>query len=175
MAAASVRASSVITSVAPNSARTVSTDRSGQDHGGRALGSALTVSSRGACGQSMAAPRLTSVPPTTATSMAGTMRFHGRASTANTTVLAPASRAMGCVCPKAPSAAATLSNTGWPRGKARPSRGPSWLLAISTAAPAVKPTTTECGTFSTMAPARARPSSSCRAPTRKASVSTSST
>ena len=44
---------------------------------------------------------------------------------------------------------------------------------ISSAAPAVKPTTTECGTRSTIAPTRARPSSSCIAPTRKLSVSTS--
>ena len=44
---------------------------------------------------------------------------------------------------------------------------------ISSAAPAVKPTTTECGTRSTMAPTRASPSSNCMAPTRKVKVSTS--
>ena len=97
MAAASVSASRVITSVAPNSARTVSSDRSGQDSGGSAPGSALTVASLGQAGQSRAAPRLTRVPPTTATSIAGMMRFHGRASTAKTTVLTPASSAMGWV------------------------------------------------------------------------------
>ena len=97
MAAASVRASSVITRVAPNKARTVSSDKSGQDKGGRAPGRALTVPSRGACGQRAAAPKLTRVPPTTATSMAGTTRFQGRASTANSTVLAPASSARGWV------------------------------------------------------------------------------
>ncbi len=56
-----------------------------------------------------------------------------------------------------------------------PSAVPSWLATISTAAPAVKPTTTECGTLSTSAPTRASPSSNCITPTSSASVSTSLT
>jgi hypothetical protein len=59
-----------------------------------------------------------------------------------------------------------------PRGKTMPNAVPSWLAAMSSAAPAVKPTTTECGTFSIQVPTRASPSSNCMAPTRNASVST---
>ena len=72
MAAASVSASKVITSVAPNRLRTVSIDRSGHDNGGRAPGSAGTVASGGHAGMAARSASDTNVPATTATSIAGT-------------------------------------------------------------------------------------------------------
>ena len=48
----------------------------------------------------------------------------------------------------------------------------TWLAAMSTAAPAVKPMTTVCEMKFTSAPMRASPSASWKTPTRKVSVST---
>lgn len=62
--------------------------------------------------------------------------------------------------------------TDSPRGRSSPSSVPTWLLTISTAAPAVKPAITACGTSSTHLPTRAIPSSNCSAPTTNVSVST---
>ena len=61
---------------------------------------------------------------------------------------------------------------GLPRTSGRPKAGPTWLLKMSTAAPAVKPTMTLCGTLSANAPTRAKPSKSCVRPTMKLSVMT---
>lgn len=49
----------------------------------------------------------------------------------------------------------------------------NWLLAISTAAPAVKPTTTLCEMKLTRNPRRAKPITSINRPQRKVSVMTS--
>ncbi len=68
--------------------------------------------------------------------------------------------------------ARNCSHTELARTGFKPSATGSWLTMMSIAAPAVNPTTTECGTRSTISPTRARPKSSCIAPTRKLKVST---
>ena len=111
----------------------------------------------------------------TATSIAGIQRFSGRHSSAPAIVTMPTIGAEGCTLSIVNDAARSVSNTDRPRDSGRPRNAPTWLLMIRIAAPAVKPTITECGTRSTRRPARASPSSSCIAPTRKVSVSTSAT
>ena len=54
--------------------------------------------------------------------------------------------------------ASTTSYADAPRGIGRPKKFFTWLTAISTAAPAVKPTTTVCDTKLTSVPSRSAPS-----------------
>ena len=58
-----------------------------------------------------------------------------------------------------------------PAGIGTPKKCLSWLVAMRMAAPAVKPTTTECDTKLTSAPMRASPSTNWYTPARKVSVS----
>ena len=83
----------------------MSIDRSGQDSGGSGPGSACTVASTGHEGTSQAASFATSAPASSASSMAGTQRFSGRAITATSTVIKAASSAGHCSCPKCPATA----------------------------------------------------------------------
>src|SRR3989344_1158956 len=58
-----------------------------------------------------------------------------------------------------------------PAGMGTPKKCLSWLVAMRIAAPAVKPTTTECDTKLTNVPMRASPSTNWYTPARKVSVS----
>ncbi|MNY68593.1 hypothetical protein D3C86_2063830 [compost metagenome] len=54
-------------------------------------------------------------------------------------------------------------------GKSSPSRLGNWPMAITTAAPRVKPSTTECETKFTSAPKRSSPSNHWKTPARNVS------
>src|SRR5699024_2489643 len=74
-----------------------------------------------------------------------------------------------------PTNAATVSTTEPLEGIDRPKKWRSWLTAINTAAPAVKPTITVCDIKLTSAPKRINPSASWMTPAMKVNVSTSAT
>ena len=145
--------------VAANNFCKVGRLKSGIDIGGIAPGILLTRLNRLISGKASSISIAAIAPIMTAMSMAGTYLFKGLHRRMMPSVIN--TKAMDCHCISPLSAnvlsAFRVSMTSVPRGIFIPRSVPTWLLIISTAAPAVNPTITECGTFSTHLPIPLKP------------------
>ena len=166
---------SVIVSAGNASDVSVATERSGDDSGGQPLGIGATILSSPPRSGSVKAKCPIKLPARTPISNAGIVRFQGSQRMQASAVAMQVTSAVSEVLPRRDASDCRLAIIDKPRVCSIPSAGANWLFMMSTAAPTVNPTTTECGTISTNFPARIRPSKSWMTPTMKVSVSTSET
>ena len=137
--------------------RTAAVERSGHDSGGRRPGSEPT--SRTPCSPpcSAAAVRL---PAIIASSRPGSRGRKTLKSTAVTSVTAEIASTVGLASGRCRKMFSQMWMNACCFVPGMPRKVLIWLVPISRAAPAVKPTTTECEMKFTIAPSRARPSAS---------------
>ena len=170
---ASVRASKATAIAIGTSFSIVPMEKSGLDSGGRPTRKApmllMPVFSAPKIRFSSAA---SSPPMTRAAIMCGARGRHLRMPTLAATVTSATTVTCGLMSASCRHSPCSTSQTEEPRAISMPKKFLTWLAAISTAAPAVKPTTTVCDTKLTRVPSRSAPSASWNTPTRKVSVST---
>ena len=160
MLSASVRASSATAKATGTNRSRVATEKSGLDRGGRPILSApmllMPVCSRPHRALNASATRLPTTMPAIMCGSRGSQRL---TSTLASRVLTATAVIKGLMSPNCCNSPCNTAKGDAPRAISRPKKFLTWLSAISTAAPAVKPTTTVCDTKLTSVPKRSRPNS----------------
>ena len=158
---ASVRASKATAAAMGAIWRKASSEKSGRENGGKPMLKApmlaMPVLAAPSRWLSASATRLPTTMPTIMWGRRGTQRLAATQASTVTTATLVTAQLMAPACSTRP---LSTCQTEAPRGRSMPKKFFTWLIAISTAAPEVKPTTTVCDTKLIRLPRRSTPSSS---------------